>query len=542
MKTFQSLVLCCVLLCGVAVLSAQEPYWQWAVKAGGTFSEYGQSIAVDSQGNQYVTGDFHGTATFGSHILTANEIYDFDVFVAKLDPNGNWLWAVNAGGTDYDGGYSIALDGADNAYVTGQFYDTATFGSHTLTSSGHSDIFVAKIDPNGNWLWAAKAGGTNYEIGWGIAVDGLDNAWITGEFRGTATFSSQTLTLSGMNDIFVAKLDSSGNWLWAVKAGGIYGETGLGIAVDGTGNARVTGWFEVTATFGRYTVTSSGEEDVFVAKLDSFGNWLWAVKAGGTGFDRGCGIAMDGAGNARVTGWFEGTARFGRHFLSSSGEKDIFIANLDPTGNWLWAVKAGGADTDTGYGIAVDGTGNAWVTGMFQGTATFGSQTHTSSGEEDVFAIKLDSSGNWLWAVKAGGINVDSGYGIAVNGAGNAYVTGWFEGTATFGSHILVADGYELYPDIFVAKISYIDGDAPPKAPENVHITLSEHSALITWDAVTENILDQPITPDGYYIYESSDPLGQFTYQGSSSDTTFILPTTAMSHPRMFYRVTAYKN
>jgi hypothetical protein len=99
-----------------------------------------------------------------------------------------------------------------------------------------------------------------------------------------------------------------------------------------------------------------------------------------------------------------------------------------------------------------------------------------------------------------------------------------------------------LYPDIFVAKISYIDGDAPPKAPENVHITLSEHSALITWDAVTENILDQPITPDGYYIYESSDPLGQFTYQGSSSDTTFILPTTAMSHPRMFYRVTAYKN
>jgi len=221
---------------------------------------------------------------------------------------------------------------------------------------------------------------------------------------------------------------------------------------------------------------------------------------------------------------------------------DIFVANLDSSGNWLWAVKAGGADTDTGYGIAVDGTGNAWVTGMFQGTATFGSQTHTSSGEEDVFAIKLDSSGNWLWAVKAGGINVDSGYGIAVNGAGNAYVTGWFEGTATFGSHILVADGYELYPDIFVAKISYIDGDAPPKAPENVHITLSEHSALITWDAVTANILDQPITPDGYYIYESSDPLGQFTYQGSSSDTTFILPTTAMSHPRMFYRVTAYKN
>ena len=191
-----------------------------------------------------------------------------------------------------------------------------------------------------------------------------------------------------------------------------------------------------------------------------------------------------------------------------------------------------------GSGIALDDEGSAYVTGVFSGTATFGNLTLTASGDEydqDLFAAKLDATGNWLWALQAGGLELDYGNGIDLDGAGNAYVTGEFGDIATFGSHTLTSSGGT---DIFVAKLSYI----PPKAPVNVQITMNGNSAVITWDAVTEDIHNQPFTPDGYYIYESSDPLGGFTYLGHSSSTAYIDSSVGEYEPRVFYRVKAYKN
>ena len=471
MKAMKSLILCFVLLCGAAVLGAQVPEWEWAVDTGGIGGGGAWSVAIDSQGNLYVTGQFGNTTTFGSHTLTANGYGD--IFVAKLDPSGNWLWAVNAGGNREDLGYGIAVDDAGNACVTGYFKDTATFGSHTLTASGNTDIFVAKIDPSGNWLMAVKAGGTSGDEGYGIAVDGGENAYVTGRFEGTATFGSHTLTSDGDRDIFAAKLDPSGNWLWAVKAGGDSSyERGQDIAVDGVGNAFVTGRFYGTATFGSHTLTASGNTDIFAAKLDPSGNWLWAVKAGGTDIDYGYGIALDGTGNIYVTGEFFGTATFGSHTLTASVGSDIFVAKLDPSGNWLMAVKAGGTSFCVGLGIVVDDAGNAYVTGRFEGTATFGSHNLTSDGDRDIFAAKLDPSGNWLWAVKGIvgedlDVHILEGVDIVVDGVGNAYVTGMFFVTATFGSHTL-ASNYYAYPDIFVAKLGSGTPVEDDLAPETV--------------------------------------------------------------------------
>ena len=145
MKAMNSLIVSLVLLCGTAVLVAQAHEWEWAVGAGGTGSDRGRSIAIDNQGNQYVTVYFKGTATFGSHTLTSGGSYD--IFVAKMDPSGNWLCAVKARGTTIDLGCDIAVDGVGNAYVTGEFEVTATFGSLTLTSNDDydPDIFIAKL-------------------------------------------------------------------------------------------------------------------------------------------------------------------------------------------------------------------------------------------------------------------------------------------------------------------------------------------------------------------------------------------------------------
>jgi catechol 2,3-dioxygenase-like lactoylglutathione lyase family enzyme len=521
MKTIQSLVLCCVLLCGVAVLSAQAPHWLWARGVGGTGYDEGISITIDNQGNQYVTGRFESTVSFGSHILTSNGWYD--MFVAKLDPDGNWLWVVQAGGTagaEWGGG--VALDGAGNVYLTGGYGGTVSFGSYTLTSSGYGDMFVAKLDPNGNWLWAVSAGGGNTDEGNSIAVDGWGNAYVAVHSDSeTITIGSCTLTRFGPGmDIYVAKLDPYGNWLWAVQAGGPdqYDE-GYDIAVDGEGNPWVTGKFQGTATFGSQTLTSGGGTDIFVAKLNTNGNWLWAVQAGGTAGDIGYGIAVDGAGNAWVTGIFGLAASFGSHTLTTNSFGDIFVAKLDASGNWLWAVQAGGTSGDAGYGIALDGSGNAYVTGTYSYNATFGSHSLTAVGGNDIFVAKLDPSGNWLWAASAGGTKPDEGYYIAVDGSGIAYVTGYYRETgATFGSHALPPNGFH---NIFVAKLGMHPGAGIPVAPGNLSITRNGTHIFLDWGDVEFDLAGNPVSVDHYRVYYcASGPAGPFTVFGEDGSIT----------------------
>lgn len=540
MKTVKSLVLCCVLLCGVAVLGAQAPHWLWARGAGGANSDEGISIATDNQGNQYVTGAFEGTATFGSQIFTSNG--SCDIFVAKLDPNGNWLWVVQVGGTGPDWGAGITLDGAGSAYVTGSFRGTVSFGSHTLTAYvNYNDIFVAKLDSNGNWLWAAKASGEYTEYGASIAVDGWGNTYVTGMFDRNITFDRHTMTTNGARDIFIAKLGASGTWLWAVNAGGGSWDEGYDIDVDVEGNAFVAGYFNGTATFGNQTLTAGGGSDIFVAKLNSNGNWLWAVQAGGTADDRGHGIALDGSGNAWVTGIFCLAASFGSHTLTTNSGGDIFVAKLDPSGNWLWAAQAGGTVDDRGYGIALDGSGNAYVTGYFNRTATFGSHSLAVSGyDSDIFVAKLDPSGNWLWAVRAGGTKPDVGYRIAVDGSDIAYVTGYYNNTgATFGSHSLPPNGYR---DIFVAKLGIHPGAGIPIAPQNLSITRNGTHIFLDWGDVAFDLAGNPVSVDHYRVYYcATGPAGPFTVFGEDDSITQSQWThsNAASQSPGFYYVTA---
>ena len=370
----------------------------------------------------------------------------------------NFLWAKQAGGANNDNGNEIAVDGSGNSYITGGFQGTATFGNTTLTSAGEYDLFIAKIDKDGNFLWAKKVGGVGPEYGNSIAVDGSGNSYITGYFFGTATFGNTTLTSAGWTEIFIAKIDASGNFLWAKKAGGTNNDYGYSIAVDGSGNSYTIGGFEGTATFGNISLTSVKDsngkftKDIFITKLDANGNFLWAKKAGGTDIDSGNSIAVDGSGNSYITGSFDGTITFGNNTLTSSGSSDIFIAKLDGSGNYLWAKKTGGTSVDSGNSIAVDGSGNSYITGFFYGTATFGNTTLTSAGGGDVFISKLDNNGNFIWTKKADGTGDDSGNSIAIDGSGNSYTIGNFQGTATFGNTTLTSAGY----DIFIAKIGTI--------------------------------------------------------------------------------------
>lgn len=424
---------------------------------GGASFDSGQSIAVDASGNVYVTGDFTGTAYFDPSDNTVSLTGDgTDIFIAKYDADGNYLWANRMGGSIGEIGRSIAVDAVGDVYVAGHFTGTANFNPSgapaNLTSSGNEDIFMAKYDASGNYLWAKRMGGSGYDRGHSIALDASGNIYMTGDFQGAAYFNpsnnNTSLISAGESDVFMAKYDASGNYLWAKSVGGLGTDHGSSIALDVSGNVHVIGWFYGTSYFdpsdNAVSLNSAGSLDVFIAKYDAAGNYLWAKKIGGSSSagDAGRSIAVDASGNVYAIGDFTGTAYFDHPnntvSLTSAGNGDIFIAKYDASGNYLWAKKMGGSGADYGNSIALDASGNVYATGNFRGTADFDPSPNTAtltssgSGHYDIFTAQYDASGNYLWAQRMGGSNDDHGYSIALDASGNVYVTGEFRETAYF--------------------------------------------------------------------------------------------------------------
>lgn len=459
MNTVKGFILGVIMLCGVLILDAQTPEWLWAAGGGSPEDDIVYDIAVDALGNTYVTGTFNGSATFGTDQLASSG--SIDVYVAKLDPSGNWLWAVQGGGVSHDYAYDIAVDAAGNAYITGKFYGTATFGSYLLEATvPDTDLFVAAVSPSGNWLWAVQAeGDTNSEDAAAITLDGAGDLWILGTFSANVDFGSYTLTPEEAHNIFIARLDPSGNWLWAMRVANTpyYFDPNMDITMDSGGNAIITGAWSEVATFGSQTLTEplndAYKREVFVAKYTSVGACVW-VSRGGDAWedDYSLAIASDPGGNACVTGYFHNQATFGTHVLSGY-QYCIFTAKIDSSGNWLWAKGVGGSSAYTrGNGIVADGAGNFYTTGQFKDQANFDSH-HLFAWNValDLYVAKIDPSGNWLWAVSAGGTGEDRGVGIALDTAGNAYVAGTYTADASFGLHQVIYHG--SYKDLFVAKL-----------------------------------------------------------------------------------------
>ncbi len=482
----------------LAILSwaviVQAQSLMWAKSAGGRADDASFDIVVDASGSSYITGFFNGSATFGAgetNQTTLNSAGSLDVFVAKYDVEGRLRWVKPAGGDTLNSALGIARDVADNIYVTGYYLGTMTFGrgetnETTLNNAGSSDIFVARHNTNGMLLWAKMIGGSGFDIGQVVAVDVSHNSYVTGAFERSVTFGAGeanqiTLNSAGSVDVFIAKYAIDGTLLWAKRAGSNSIDGGGSVAVDAFGNSYITGSFEGAATFGagetnETTLNNSGAADIFMAKYNTDGALLWAKQAGGNSLIEGQSVAVDASGNSYVIGSFVGTATFAPReanatTLTSAASADVFVAKYNAEGLLLWVKQAGGSDNAQGRALALDVSGNSYITGFFEGIAIFGegetnATTLTSAGSADIFVAEYDANGILLWAKRAGGNSFDNGLGIAVDASGNSYATGSFDGSAVFGpgetnQTILNGAGSE---EIFILKYG-------PRAPTGVKET-----------------------------------------------------------------------
>ena len=429
----------------------------WLVAAGAKYEDCGRGIAVDPKGNTFVIGEFRGQVAFGGKTLLSQGMVD--TFVAKLDPSGTFSWIAQAGGGSANTtGRSLALDSAGNIFAVGNFYGSTSFGSKSFNSSGAGWGFVTRLDSSGKFSWVNVITGSGHHGANDITVDSADQILVVGNFYGTATFLKQVLVPTGLEDTFVAKLDGSGKLIWIEQAGGTNRDYGSSIAVDGAGNSTIGGVFGDKPSFGSHVVKSNGQEDVYTARLNKLGKFQWATAAGGTGRDGGAYVALDGSGSSYLTGRFFATVDFGTVTLTSKGNEDLFVARLDSTGKFAWAVSAGGTGGTTASSIALNKQGHLLVTGATSGTATFGATTLTAAAPSDVFVARLDTSGKFLGAT-LGGLTSSSTYGhghdITTDSAGNTYVTGAFTGQMTRGATTVTsAVGSPAKSDLFVWKLA----------------------------------------------------------------------------------------
>lgn len=454
---YNMLVFASVLICTTAPGALAQQY-EWAEGLGGTGDDSNRDLALNSQGNVYITGTFQGTNIDfdpGPGTAYLSSAGGLDIFIAKYDSYGNYLWAKHMGGSGNDYGARIAVDAAGNLNVVGWFESTnADFdpgpGTLILSTAGYADVFFARYDVNGNYLWAHRVGGTNYDGCHDITLDSMNNVFVTGYFNGTnidfdpgpATAYLSSVASSG--DIFFAKYDSSGNYLWAEGTGGSSYEVGNAIALDDSGNVYLTGPFSGTNVDfdpgpGTAFLSSAGGFDIFLARYSPSGTYVWARRIGEAGDDIGGDLVVGRSGRLSVTGCFHGAnvdfdPGSGTALLSSAGGFDAFFGKYDVSGNYIWAERIGGAVDDYGDKVILDGSENVYVTGSFEGTDIDfdpgpGTALLSSAGGSDAFFARYDPSGAYGWAERLGGAYGDYDGGISLDTFDNVCVGGSFSGT-----------------------------------------------------------------------------------------------------------------
>ncbi len=361
---------------------------RWSKRFGDTNpNQMANAVATDASGNVIVAGNHWGTVNFGGSPLTS--VGGDDIFLVKFDNDGDHAWSKRFGDASSNQiGRAVAVSSAGEIYLAGSFTGTVDFGVGPHASVGGLDVYIAKFAANGTAIWSESFGGLGDQVLESIAVDASGHVALCGYFGGTVDFGGGQLVSAANNDIFLAKLDDDGDHVWSKRFGSGNNQEGAAVAIDDAGAVIAAGRFESTVNFGGSTLTSSGGFDVFVAKFTGAGAHVWSQRFGTTGDQGATALAADPHGIVAI-GSFASTIDFGGGTLTNNGSLDLFVVRFQPDGVHLWSEAFGGTSDQLGASVAIDGDAKIALTGSFFSTIDFGGDNLTSGGGTDVFVAQL---------------------------------------------------------------------------------------------------------------------------------------------------------
>lgn len=456
--------------------------FEWAKSFGGKDWDRCSKIVSDNSGNIITIGSFIDTVDFDPNSGVFNmTAVGSDGFIQKLDPSGNLIWAKALVGIAVTDILGIVLDNFGNIYLTGTFQGVTDFDPgpdvFNLEAGIGRSAFVLKLDSNADFLWAKNIGSTfigippSFAQSNAICLDDFGNIYTTGIFTGTVDFDPNGGTFLMTNDdlsfqAYILKLDANGSFKWAKQMGSEHpsffsSEVGNSILSDSQGNVYLAGTFWGTVDFdpnaGVFNLTSVDSSDIFIQKLDSNGDFIWAKSIGGASDDEVADLALDQFGNIYMVGAFGDMVDFdpnvGTFDMISKGGLDAFILKIDTSGNFIWAKSLGGEYLDGTTQIKVK-EDYIFIVGGYQDSVDFdpdlGVFNLVSSGSSDAFILKLDVDGKFAWVETVGGGSFDAAVSIAFDEFNNLYITGVFEEGADFnpeggGFNLVSKGGWDIW-------------------------------------------------------------------------------------------------
>ncbi len=459
-----------VILLPATSLYAQNINYEWGANTGSVELDRTMALCLDNSGNVIEVGNYRGTVDMdpGAGVQNFTSLGYYDTYIKKIDPFGNLIWVRSVGGNFDDVARAVHVDDADNIYITGNFVGTADFdpGAGTVSYSSFGpipkvDIFILKLDPNGDYLWSHHIGGADHDRGFALGSDDLNNIYIGGYFTDSVDFDPGPADASafstGVEDMYLLKLDENGGFIWNKTFGGTDTETILSLVVDGNSDIVITGSFAGTVDFdpnaGVENHASNGLEDMFVSKLDSAGNTIWTITEGGIDEDGSKHVTVNDADEIYMAGTFMDVVDFdpttGIDLRSSNGKEDAVIQKISSVGQIEWTRTFGGDSTDVSRRISIDQSQSLFVVGNFEEQVDFdpgtGIDTVTSAGLADIFITKFNGNGDHMWVESFGDSASQAGISISNDDFGNLYITGTYLGSTDFdpsaGTAILTSAG-----------------------------------------------------------------------------------------------------
>ncbi|CAN90214.1 hypothetical protein sce0058 [Sorangium cellulosum So ce56] len=419
---------------------------EWSTQLGGNGEQIGHDVTFDREGNLLIAG------AFSTSLDSVGSQGAYDGFVVKLAPGGATEWSKALGGNGSDFCNRVALDKNGGVIVAGTFENTLNFDGTPLTSTGSSDVFVAKLDAEGGLDWVKTIAGPSVDRVYGLAVDSDDNIVVAGSFTDWAdVLGGDHLTSEGGEDIFVAKMDALGNFAWSRNFGDTTAEVANDAAVTPEGDVVLVGRIAGRVYFGTTLLNAQGD-DAFIAKLDAGGAPLWAKIFGDTMSQEFAAVAVGAKGDIVVAGSTGGTINFDGAPRRYAGGKDAVVAAFNADGKHLWNRLYGDAEDQRALGVAVDQAGNVIVVGEFESSIDFGTPSPRlqALGGNDAFFAKLAPNGDTAWAKSFGDAAEQRARAVAVDELGAIALTGSFSGRMDLGGDPMMSSGG---PDAFVAKL-----------------------------------------------------------------------------------------